>query len=355
MFGCLLKSGVKVDFCVLKVDYLFFFKRLSNEQRNFLPIVVSNFLCYVLMQTEKNINFARVFNTWFRPLLIQVFTKMTIGIIGLGLIGGSMAIDLRRNKFADKFLGCDSMDLNAMTAQRIGLVDEVMPYDELIKKSDLILLSVPVSAALRMLSDILDKINDSQVVVDICSTKEKLNDSVHYHPRRKNYVASHPMAGTEFSGPWAAIPNLFAGRAGIICNAEDSDPKAVELVRSMYDSLNMRVIYMRAAHHDVHTAYVSHISHIISFALALTVLDKEKNEKNIFDLASGGFASTARLAKSNPEMWVPIFMQNKENVLSVLDSYMDKLQQFKNALEANDESRLKVLIDDANRIKRILR
>lgn len=280
---------------------------------------------------------------------------MTIGIIGLGLIGGSMAIDLRRNKFADRFIGCDNIELNAVTAQRIGLVDEIVSYNELIRQSDLIILSVPVSAALTMLSDILDKINDNQVVTDVCSTKEKLNDSVHYHPKRKNYVASHPMAGTEFNGPWAAIPNLFAGRAGIICNAEDSDYKAVELVRRMYDCLNMRIIYMRAAHHDVHTAYVSHISHVISFALALTVLDKEKNEKNIFDLASGGFASTARLSKSNADMWTPIFLQNKENVLSVLDSYMDKLQQFKEAIKEHDENALRKLIEEANRIKRILR
>ena len=280
---------------------------------------------------------------------------MTLGIVGLGLIGGSMAIDLRRCKFADHFIGCDREELNALTAQRIGLVDEVVSLDELIAQSDLIILSVPVSAALRMLPDIMDKINDYQYVVDVCSTKEKLNDSVHYHPRRKNYVASHPMAGTEFSGPWAAVPNLFAGRAGIICNAEDSDPKAVELVRKMYDCLNMRVIYMRAAHHDVHTAYVSHISHVISFALALTVLDKEKNEKNIFDLASGGFASTARLSKSNADMWSPIFLQNKENVLSVLEAYMEKLQLFKNAISNDDEQALRKLIEDANRIKRILK
>lgn len=280
---------------------------------------------------------------------------MTIGIIGLGLIGGSMAIDLRRQKFADHFIGCDNVELNALTAQRIGLVDEVVSMDVLIEKSDLIIMSIPVSAALRLLPDILDKIRDDQYVTDVCSTKEKLVDSVHYHPKRKNYVASHPMAGTEFNGPWAAIPNLFAGRAGIICNAEDSDYKAVELVRSMYDALNMRIIYMRAAHHDVHTAYVSHISHVISFALALTVLDKEKNEKNIFDLASGGFASTARLSKSNADMWAPIFLQNKDNVLSVLDAYMDKLQQFKVAMQNNDEDALRHLIEDANRIKRILR
>lgn len=280
---------------------------------------------------------------------------MTIGIIGLGLIGGSMAIDLRRAKFADHFIGSDRSELNAQTALRIGLVDEILPNEELIQKSDLILLAVPVNAATRLLPEILDKINDNQIVVDICSTKEKLVDSVHYHPKRKNYVASHPMAGTEFNGPWAAVPNLFAGKAGIICNAEDSDHNAVETVTKMYDALNMRVIYMRASHHDVHTAYVSHLSHVISFALALTVLDKEKNEKNIFDLASGGFASTARLAKSNSDMWVPIFMQNKQNLLSVMDSYIDRLVQFKKALEENDEQTLRSLIDDANRIKRYLR
>lgn len=266
-----------------------------------------------------------------------------------------MAIDLRRAKFADHFIGSDRSELNAQTALRIGLVDEILPNEELIQKSDLILLAVPVNAATRLLPEILDKINDNQIVVDICSTKEKLVDSVHYHPKRKNYVASHPMAGTEFNGPWAAVPNLFAGKAGIICNAEDSDHNAVETVTKMYDALNMRVIYMRASHHDVHTAYVSHLSHVISFALALTVLDKEKNEKNIFDLASGGFASTARLAKSNSDMWVPIFMQNKQNLLSVMDSYMERLAQFKKALEENDEQTLRDLIDDANRIKRYLR
>ena len=178
---------------------------------------------------------------------------------------------------------------------------------------------------------------------------------VHYHPNRKNFVAAHPMAGTEYSGPWAALSGLFDGRAGIICNAEDSDIRAVELVKSMYDCLNMRMIYMRAAHHDVHTAYVSHISHISSFALALTVLEKEKNEKNIFDLASGGFSSTVRLAKSNADMWAPIFSQNKENVLTVLDTYIEKLQEFKKHISDYDEQGVRELIYKANKIKRIIR
>ena len=279
---------------------------------------------------------------------------MKIGIIGLGLIGGSMAIDLRKRGFASYIYGVENDKLHAVTAKDLNLVDEIVDYDFCIANSDIILLAVPVSVAVKMLSDILDKV-DNQIVTDVCSTKEVLNESVHYHPRRKNYVAAHPMSGTEYSGPWAAIPNLFDGRAAIICNAEDSDHRAVETIKKMYDCLNMRVIYMRANHHDVHTAYVSHISHIISFALALTVLEKEKNEKNIFDLASGGFSSTARLAKSNPDMWAPIFTQNKDNIVTVLDTYIDKLKDFREKITDFEEEGIKDLIKKANKIKRIIR
>lgn len=278
---------------------------------------------------------------------------MQVGIIGMGLIGGSMAIDLKKREFADRVVGVESDHLHAAAAKQIGLVDEIVSLDECVATSDIIVVATPVSVAIRLLPDILDKV-DKQVVTDVCSTKEKINDLVHYHPNRKNYVAAHPMAGTEYSGPWAALPGLFDGRAGIICNAEDSDHKAVELVTRMYDCLNMRVIYMRAAHHDVHTAYVSHISHISSFALALTVLEKEKNEKNIFDLASGGFSSTVRLAKSNADMWAPIFSQNKDNVLTVLDTYIEKLQEFKACIADYDEDGIKKLIHNSNKIKRII-
>ncbi len=280
---------------------------------------------------------------------------MQVGVIGIGLIGGSMAIDLKKRGFADRVVGVEADALHAAAAKEIGLVDEVVTYEECVATSDIIVVAVPVSAAIRMIPDILDKVNDRQVVTDVCSTKEKINEIVHYHPNRKNFVAAHPMAGTEYSGPWAALPGLFDGRAGIICNAEDSDNRAVELIKSMYDCLNMRIIFMRAAHHDVHTAYVSHISHITSFALALTVLEKEKNEKNIFDLASGGFSSTVRLAKSNADMWAPIFSQNKENVLTVLDTYIEKLQEFKKRIADYDEEGVKDLIHKANKIKRIIR
>lgn len=280
---------------------------------------------------------------------------MQVGIIGIGLIGGSMAVDLKNRGFADKIVGVEADPLHASAALELRLVDEMVSYEDCIATSDIIVVAVPVSVAIRMIPDILDEISEHQVVTDVCSTKEKINDMVRYHPHRKNFVAAHPMAGTEYSGPWAALPGLFDGRAGIICNAEDSDIRAVELIKKMYDCLNMRIIFMRAAHHDVHTAYISHISHITSFALALTVLEKEKNEKNIFDLASGGFSSTVRLAKSNADMWAPIFSQNKDNVLTVLDTYIEKLQEFKRNISEYDEEEVKKMIHKANKIKRIIR
>ena len=288
---------------------------------------------------------------------------MKIGIVGLGLIGGSMAIDLKRKGFADEITGVESDSVNAAAALKIGLVDRILPLKECVDVSDMIILAVPVGAAVRMLPEILDMFKAEEnaagvcrrTVIDVCSTKEQLAKTAHYHPMRTHYVATHPMAGTEYSGPWAAMPGLFDGRACIICNQEESSPASVRLVEKMYDVLNMRPIYMNASSHDVHTAYVSHISHITSFALALTVLDKEKNEKHIFDLASGGFSSTVRLAKSNADMWVPIFSQNRENLLKVIDTYIDKINAFRRAIDEFDEPGIRSLIEDANRIKSIIR
>ncbi len=279
---------------------------------------------------------------------------MQIGVIGIGLIGGSMAVDLKKRGFADRVVGVEKDILHAGAAKELGLVDEIVSYEACIETSDIIIVAVPVNIAIKMIPDILDRV-DHQIVTDVCSAKEKINEMVHYHPNRKNFVAAHPMAGTEYSGPWAAIPNLFDGRAGIICNAEDSDMRAVEKIKEMYDCLNMRIIFMRASNHDAHTAYISHISHITSFALALTVLEKEKNEKNIFDLASGGFSSTVRLAKSNADMWAPILSNNKDNILTVLDTYIEKLQDFKKCIAEFDEDGVKSLINKANKIKRIIR
>ena len=282
-----------------------------------------------------------------------------LGIIGLGLIGGSMAIDLKRKGFAQTILGVDADSVNAAAAEKIGLVDRVVGLEECVDQSDVIILAVPVDAALKLLPMILDRFEQTgakdKLVMDVCSTKEHLSRSVKYHAKRKMYVASHPMSGTEYSGPWAALPGLFDGRACIICDSDESDRKAVRTVEELYTALNMRVIYMNSSNHDVHTAYVSHVSHVISFALAQTVLEKEKDEKHIFDLASGGFASTARLAKSGADMWTPILLQNSDNVLRVMDTYMEKLQAFRDAIADGDQEAVRGLIEEANKIRRIIR
>lgn len=281
---------------------------------------------------------------------------MKVGIIGLGLIGGSMAVDLRRRGFADEVLGVETDPVNAAAAEKIGLADRIVSFEECVGQADLVVLAVPVGAAVKMLPQVLDRFaGQKKVVIDVCSTKEQLARAVKYHPERRRYVGTHPMAGTEYSGPWAAMPGLFDGHAGIICDAQESDPKAVRTVECLYEILNMRTIYMDSSSHDVHTAYVSHISHVTSFALALTVLDKEKDEKHIFDLASGGFSSTVRLAKSSPDMWTPILTQNRDNVLHVIDTYIDKMQAFRTAIEEGDEDAIRGLIEESNKIRRIIR
>lgn len=282
---------------------------------------------------------------------------MNIGIIGLGLIGGSMAIDLKRRGFAQQVLGVEAEPVNAAAALSIGLADEVVDLKECVDRSDLIVVAVPVGTAQALLPVILDMMPEGsdKVVMDVCSTKERLVRSVESHPARAHYVASHPMAGTEYSGPWAAMSGMYDGHACIICDAEKSYPEAVSKVEALYDALNMRVICMDSSSHDLHTAYVSHISHVTSFALALTVLEKERDEKHIFDLASGGFSSTVRLAKSSPDMWTPILTQNKENVLHVMDTYIEKMNAFRQAVAEGDEDAIRSLIEDANRIRRIIR
>jgi prephenate dehydrogenase len=278
---------------------------------------------------------------------------MKIAIIGLGLIGGSMAIDLKKRGWANYIIGVDSDKLHAETAKNIGFVDELMSFNEAIEASELIILATPANVTLKLLPKILDAI-EQQIVTDVSSTKVEISERIKFHQKRRNYVSSHPMAGTEYSGPWAAISGLFDGKAVIFTDAEDSDEKALSTIKDMYDALNMRPLYMSAYNHDTHVAYVSHISHISSFALALTVLEKEKNEKNIFNLASGGFDSTVRLAKSSAEMWTPIFMQNGDNVITVLETYINKLQEFKSAIEKNNNQEITKLILKANKIKKVL-
>ena len=279
----------------------------------------------------------------------------TVGVIGLGLMGGSMALDLKRRGFAASTLGVEQDPVAAEAAKTIGLVDEVVSYEDCIARADIIVVAVPVGTAVKMVPDILHKMGPEQIVIDVCSTKSQICHATQYHPRRAQFVSTHPMAGTEYSGPWAAQPGLFDGRVCIFANSEDSNPKAVKTIEQLYGVLNMRPVYMNADQHDVHTAYVSHISHITSFALALTVLDKEKDEKHIFDLASGGFSSTVRLAKSSADMWVPILTQNHDNILHVMDTYIGKMQAFRDAVADYDGERIRELIQEANRIKKIIR
>lgn len=282
---------------------------------------------------------------------------MNVGIIGLGLIGGSMALDLKRRGFADRITGVEDVPVNADAALRLGLCDELTTRADCISRSDIIILAVPVGTAMNLLPELLDAIEDNsdKIVLDVCSVKESLARVVNCHRARSRYVATHPMAGTEYSGPWAARPGLFDGCACILCDTEESAPDALRVVRQLYDTLNMRTLFMGSAAHDVHAAYISHISHISSFALALTVLEKEKDEKHIFDLASGGFSSTVRLAKSSADMWVPILEQNRDNVLHVMDTYMEKMNALRAAIAQGDSQDIRSLIEEANKVKRTIK
>jgi prephenate dehydrogenase len=279
---------------------------------------------------------------------------MIVTIIGIGLIGGSMSLSLKEKGFAKKTIGVDLNEDHTKRALELGLVDETSTLREAVDQSDLVILAVPVNAAEQLLPLILDRI-DRQVVLDVGSTKEGIITAIKDHPKRSRFVATHPMWGTEYSGPEAAIRNAFVNKAAVICNKEESDNDAVELVEKIYGSLSMHLLYMDAASHDLHAAYVSHISHITSFALANTVLEKEREEDTIFELASGGFESTVRLAKSNPSMWVPIFMQNRDNVLDVLNEHISQLRKFKSCLERENYEYLHELIENANKIRRILK
>jgi prephenate dehydrogenase len=279
----------------------------------------------------------------------------TICIIGVGLIGGSLALALKQKKLVLHVIGVDNNAQNCSTALELGLVDEIMLLDEAIKKSAIIFIAIPVDATVNILKLILDKINTSQIVFDAGSTKFAMSESIKTHPNRNRFVATHPMWGTEHSGPNAAEKNAFVGKACVICDKEKSAPDALQAIENLYTQIGMHLVYMDAEAHDVHAAYVSHISHITSFALANTVLQKEKEDNAIFELASGGFESTVRLAKSNAAMWLPIFKQNKENVLDVLNEHISQLKKFKSCLEKENYEYLTELMIDANAIKKIIK
>ncbi|ROI11212.1 prephenate dehydrogenase [Kaistella haifensis] len=279
---------------------------------------------------------------------------MKITIIGVGLIGGSMALKLKSAGLVSYVFGVDQNENHLTEAKNLGIIDEISSLENAVSQSELVIIAIPVDAARKILPNILDLINENQTVMDAGSTKHGIVETVRNHPMRKRFVAFHPMWGTENSGPKSAISESFSGKAAVVCDREDSAEDALRMVQKVIENLDMHLIYMNADDHDIHTAYISHISHITSYALANTVLEKEREEETIFQLASTGFSSTVRLAKSHPEMWVPIFKQNKENVLDVLNEHISQLRKFKSALEKENYDLLEDLIRNANKIRGIL-
>jgi len=285
---------------------------------------------------------------------VGIMERKKITIVGVGLIGGSLALQLHEKKISSKLIGVEISELNALKALELELVDEILPLDDAIQQSDVIILATPVDNLVTLLPQVLSKVT-TQTVIDMGSTKSQLIEAVKDHPRRGRYVAAHPMWGTEYSGPQAAVKGAFEKVAVVICNAGESDADALEWTKKMFTKIGMRLLEMEARSHDLHAAYVSHISHITSFALANTVLEKERQEEAIFEMASAGFESTVRLAKSNPAMWVPIFMQNRENVLDVLNEHITQLKKFKSCLEKENYDYLLELIEHANKIRDIIK
>jgi len=279
---------------------------------------------------------------------------MNIAIVGIGLIGGSIGIRLKETNFFDKIIGVEKNDINQKKALQLGLIDEIQSLEEAFKTCKVIVLTIPVDAIMTMLPKLLDLATD-QVIIDMGSTKSNILNLIKDHPNRGRYVAAHPMAGTEYSGPEAAIPSLFKDKMMVYVEAFRSDEDAFELADAVTEQLEMKTSFMTAEEHDMHTAYVSHISHLTSFALALTVLEKEKSQGRIFELAGSGFQSTVRLAKSSPDMWAPIFKQNRSNVLEVLEEHIKQLQYVYDKIENEDFDAVYKWIKKSNKIKRIIK
>ncbi len=278
---------------------------------------------------------------------------MNVFVVGIGLIGGSFAKDIKRLRPKAKIYGIDSNSSHLEEALSLNIIDAKSSYDEL-GKADLVIVSIPVDVLVLELPKILDAVKDDCVVFDGGSTKSLICKSLKDHPKRRNYLSCHPIAGTEFSGPSAAIENLYEGKTNIICEVEQTAFKLQERALGLFQDLGMRIRYMNPVAHDKHIAYVSHLSHISSFMLGKTVIEKEKNERDIFDMAGSGFESTVRLAKSSPAMWTPIFEQNKENVVETLEEYIQNLNDFKRLLENDDYDGIFREMNNTNKIKEIL-
>ncbi|NNC49855.1 MAG: prephenate dehydrogenase [Flaviramulus sp.] len=274
--------------------------------------------------------------------------------IGVGLIGGSLAIDIKKNNPEMVIHGISRKETTLDEALSLKLIDKKATLED-IKNADLVIISIPVDATVKLLPTILDLIPDSGLVVDAGSTKVDICKVIANHPKRRNFLAMHPIAGTEHSGPSAAFSGLFIGKTNIVCEVEKTTFKLQEKALKLFTDIGMRIRYMNPEAHDKHIAYMSHLSHISSFMLGKTVIEKEKNERDIFDMAGSGFASTVRLAKSSPEMWTPIFKQNKANVIETLEEYITNLTQFKELMKQDDFDAIYNEMKDTNHIKDILK
>jgi prephenate dehydrogenase len=279
---------------------------------------------------------------------------MIVCVIGLGLLGGSFSLALKKEHANVYVKGIDINKTNAAKALELGIADEIVSFNEGIPTCDLIVLATPVNVMIQQIIPILDNMSPDAILTDLGSTKEILCKLTEGHPKRHRYVAAHPIAGTENSGPEAAFASLMHHKMMIICDREKSDKDVLERIEELFKSFDMKIAYMNSHEHDRHIAFVSHLSHITSFVLGATVLDKEKDERSIFTMAGSGFSSTVRLAKSSPDMWAPIFSQNKENVLAALDAYIKKLKYFKDIIIKDDEKATYELMHQANEIRRVL-
>jgi prephenate dehydrogenase len=278
---------------------------------------------------------------------------MKVVVIGIGLIGGSMVLDIKSLHPDATILGMDANENHLQQAIDLGVVEKAGVTEDL-AEADFVIVSVPVDIALTVLPQVLDAVGENTIVFEVGSTKLPICEAVASHPKRRNYIATHPIAGTEFSGPSAAIKGLFQGKTNIICEVEKTTFKLQEKALKLFMAMGMRIRYMDPQSHDKHIAYVSHLSHISSFMLGKTVIDKETEEQDIFDMAGSGFESTVRLAKSSPAMWTPIFKQNKQQVVNTLEEYISNLSKFKTLLENEDYDAIYQEMQSVNKIKEIL-
>ncbi|MFM1754885.1 MAG: hypothetical protein RLZZ236_1824 [Bacteroidota bacterium] len=278
---------------------------------------------------------------------------MKVVVIGIGLIGGSMVLDIKALYPEATILGMDANENHLQQAIDLGVVEKAGTTEDL-ADADFVIVSVPVDTALTVLPQVLDAVGENTIVFEVGSTKLPICEAVANHPKRRNYIATHPIAGTEFSGPTAAIKGLFQGKTNIICEVEKTTFKLQEKALKLFIAMGMRIRYMDPQSHDKHIAYVSHLSHISSFMLGKTVIDKETEEQDIFDMAGSGFESTVRLAKSSPAMWTPIFKQNKQQVVNTLEEYISNLSKFKTLLENEDYDAIYQEMQSVNKIKEIL-